>query len=189
MKRRMCVLWGAALALTMATAGCGAKERNAAPEAAATATPAVTAAPSQSSAPASPSPQQEQEAVIKVYFSQANGDTSGLVEKQVTVKMDKDMNKYLAALNALKKSPASDLVSLCPRTTFLSAKLASGKLTVNLNLPDEDRLGAGGEGLLLDAFRKTLFQFEEVDNFEILVNGTKPDSLMGHFELPELFRR
>ncbi len=189
MNRRICILLGVAVSLSLVATGCGAKERNAASTPAATGTPAVSVAPSQSAAPATPSPVQEKEAAIKAYFGQANGDNTALVEKQVNIKFDKDENKYLAALNALKKSPSADAVSLCPKTTFLSAKLDSGKLSVNLNLPDEDRLGSAGEGLLLDAFRKTLFQFNEVETFEILVNGKKPESLMGHFELPEWFKR
>lgn len=189
MNRKMCAMLGVAVSLALVAAGCGAKERNAASTTAATGTPAVSAAPSQSTAPATPSPAQEKELAIKAYFGQANGDNTALVEKQVSIKFDKDENKYLAALNALKKSPSTDAVSLCPRTTFLSAKLNSGKLSVNLKLPDEDRLGSAGEGLLLDAFRKTLFQFNEVETFEILVDGKKPDSLMGHFELPEWFKR
>lgn len=189
MNRKMCVLLGAAVSLSLVAAGCGAKERNAASTPSATGTTAVSAAPSQSTAPATPSPVQEKEMAIKAYYGPSNGDNTALVEKQVSIKFDKDENKYLAALNALKKSPSADAVSLCPKTSFLSAKLSSGKLSVNLNIPDEDRLGSAGEGLLLDAFRKTLFQFNEVETFEILVNGKKPDSLMGHFELPEWFKR
>lgn len=190
MKRRTRVLLGVTVvSFALVAAGCGAKERNAASTAAATGTPAVSAAPTQSPSPAAASPAQEKELAIKAYYAQPNGDNTALVEKQVTVKYAKDENKYLAALNALKTSPSSDGVSLCPKTTFLSAKLVSGKLSVDLNLPDEDRLGSAGEGLLLDAFRKTLFQFNEVETFEIFVNGKKPDSLMGHFELPELFKR
>jgi spore germination protein GerM len=189
LNRRICILLGVAVSLSLVSAGCGAREKNTASTPSATGTPAVSGAPSQSAAPATPSPVQQKEMAIKAYFGQANGDNTALVEKQVSIKFDKDENKYLAALNALKKNPSDDVVSLCPNTSFLSAKLDSGKLSVNLNLPDEDRLGSAGEGQLLDAFRKTLFQFNEVETFEILVNGKKPESLMGHFELPEWFKR
>lgn len=174
----------ASVAIALAAAGCGAREKGAE----ATPTPAAT---SSATVPASPTPvptpSEGKEAVVQSFYG--NADASALIEKDSTIRFAKEEDKYLAVLNTLKKSPSQDAFSLCAHTSFLSAKLDAGKLTVNLSIPDEDKLGSDGEGLLLDAFRKTLFQFKEVDTFEILVDGKKPESLMGHYDLPPLFKR
>lgn len=167
-----------AIAAVLAVAGCGAKEeRNAGSPSPSASTEAATPVPT---------PQVQQQPILSFY---SNKDATELVQREVTIEFADEADKYLAALNALKQSPSDDAVSLCPRTSFLSAALADGKLTVDLNLPDEDRLGSGGEGMLLEAYRKLLFQFEEVESFEILVDGAKPESLMGHYDLPEWFTR
>jgi ABC-type glycerol-3-phosphate transport system substrate-binding protein len=168
----------ASLAAALTAAGCGARENGSAVTPASSASPAASA----SSTPAAP-----QELAVQAFYG--NADVTALVQKEVKISYAKEEAKYLAALNALKKSPAPDAFSLCPNTSFTSAVINSGKLTVNLSLPDEDRLGSAGEGMLLDAFRKTLFQFKEVEAFEILVDGKKPESLMGHYELPSVFNR
>lgn len=178
------ILLCAAIAVCLSVTGCGQKPSGASGVVSSpSSTPAVTQT---TAATVSPSPAQKQ-AVIQTYYS--NPDGTALVAKEASIRYAKDEDKYAAALNALKTSPSSDAVSLCPHVKFNSAKLEDGKLTVDITLPDEDRLGAFGEGLLLDALRKTLFQFTEVNTFAVLVDGKKTDSLMGHYELPELFKR
>ncbi|MDF2926053.1 MAG: hypothetical protein K0R57_4967 [Paenibacillaceae bacterium] len=174
------ILLGAAIAAVVTAAGCGQKKTEGNAAEGPSATPAVS---SPSVAPAN----NEKQISIQSFYSDA--DLSKLVAKETSIRYSKDEDKYLASLGALKKSPSAELVSLCPNTTFTSAKLNQGKLTVDISLPDEDRLGSPGEGMLLEAFSKTLFQFSEVQSFELLVDGKKPDSLMGHYELPALFTR
>ncbi|WP_342436632.1 GerMN domain-containing protein [Paenibacillus sp. FSL L8-0436] len=130
---------------------------------------------------------EKKEEQIKTYY--VNEDVTELIQMKTTVHYDKETDKYLAALNALKKSPKEGLYSLCPNTTFLSAQLESRQLTIDLHLPEVDRLGTSGEGLLLEALSKALFQFNEVDTFEVLVDGGEVDSLMGHYDLSSPFVR
>lgn len=54
---------------------------------------------------------------------------------------------------------------------------------MDVHMPDEARLGAGGEQFALDALTKTMFQFDEVKSVELLVDGAKVESLMGHVDL------
>ncbi|PYE48021.1 GerMN domain-containing protein [Paenibacillus barcinonensis] len=52
-----------------------------------------------------------------------------------------------------------------------------------VHIPDEARLGAGGELLFLAVLQQTMFQFEEVHSIQLLVDGQQTESLMGHVEL------
>lgn len=96
----------------------------------------------------------------------------------------KDNNeKYLAALKSLQAANDSKLISLWAKVVFKSAEFKDGLVTVDINLPNEARLGSGGESLAIDALKSTLFQFSEVNAIELLVDGAKVDTLMGHVEL------
>ncbi|MGG6312007.1 GerMN domain-containing protein [Paenibacillus macerans] len=103
------------------------------------------------------------------------------VSKEISFQADQD--KYLAALKALQTSGDAKLFPLWGKAEFRSASLADGTLTVDMSLPDEARLGAGGEALAINALRNTLFQFAEVQAIELLVDGQAVDTLMGHVEL------
>ncbi|MNW52817.1 Sporulation and spore germination [compost metagenome] len=100
--------------------------------------------------------------------------------KEITYQQEQD--KYLAALKSLQGSD-SNLFPLWGKVEFHSAVLKDGALTIDIALPDEARLGAGGEVLALDALKKTMFQFPEVESIELLVDGQQVDTLMGHEEL------
>ncbi|WP_438445865.1 GerMN domain-containing protein [Gorillibacterium sp. sgz5001074] len=166
-------------------AGCG--DRKIASQGPSATPSASSSASSPAAVPPSPSAEAEKTASIQSYYG--NADMSALVAKPASIRYAKENEKYLAALNALKKSPSADTLSLCPDITFRSVKAAEGALTVDLTVPDKSRLGSGGEAMLLEAFKKTLFQFSEVQSFEILVDGKKTDSLMGHMELLYPFKR
>ncbi|WP_426453640.1 GerMN domain-containing protein [Paenibacillus sp. S-38] len=129
----------------------------------------------------------EKQLTIKAYFSDAQLEK--LVEKSVKVTYKADKDKYLAALNSLKKAPDADTMTLFKGFTFKKADLKEGQLTVDLSMAEESRLGSGGEELLLQALQKTLFQFEEVGSIDVLLDGQPVDSLMGHMDLPHPIKR
>jgi spore germination protein GerM len=143
--------------------------------------------PNQSVLP-STTPQDEKKVQqINVYFG--NEDGSGLTEKMATLHFTTPSSKYLSALNALKQSDDSKAVSLCPNFTFKTAEWKDGNLTIDLSFTPNDQLGANGESLLMQAIPKTLFQFDEVKTIDLLVDGKKLDSLMGHVDLPHPLTR
>lgn len=181
MRHQKTILLCAAIGFMLSAAGCGEKPGSD-PKKGAAPTP-----PSVSSPSVEPSPSAGKQTVIHTFYG--NADSTALVQKETVIRYDRDDDKYLAALNALKRSPGTDAVALCPNMTYRSAKLTAGKLTVDLTLSDQDRLGSGGEALLIDAFKRTLFQFPEIESFEILVDGKKAESMMGHMELLYPFKR
>ena len=62
-------------------------------------------------------------------------------------------------------------------------KFHDGVLAIDVHIPDDARLGSGGELLALDALKETMFQFEELNNLELLIDGKALESFMGHSEL------
>lgn len=170
----------------LAVAGCSTKSTgspvNSAP--AETGSPAPTAANSE--APVSPSPAIQKESV-KVYF--ANDDGSSLVEKTAEIQYEKPEDKYLNTLKAMTATDDPSLFPLAKGLAYQSVELADGTLTIDLSISDEGRLGSGGEVLLMDALKKAVFQFSEVQALDILVDGKIVDSLMGHVELEHPIKR
>lgn len=128
------------------------------------------------------------QAHIKAYYG--DEQATKLVEKEVTINYPEDKEKYTTALWTLKKAPAdSKLVPLADALGFKSAVLKDKKLTLDITVSGEGRLGAPGEAMLLQAIQKTLFQFPEVDSIDILVDGKPVESLMGHMDLPHPMKR
>jgi hypothetical protein len=127
------------------------------------------------------------EITIKLYYTDEQMET--LHETTGTIRYKDDQEKYIRALEALTDSEDATLYPLWIGLTVRDAAIDHGRLTVNLDLADEGRLGAWGEQLALDALKQTLFQFAEIDEIEILVGGEPVDSLMGHVELEHPIRR
>lgn len=126
-------------------------------------------------------------AKIETYFSDDQMLELQKVEQQITYTSDED--KYLAALKALQSTQDQKLFPLWGKAVFNSAKLQNGEVAVDLSLPNEARLGAGGEAMALDALKQTLFQFSEVKSIQLLVDGQQVDTLMGHVELEQPLTR
>jgi hypothetical protein len=175
------------LALTacvmMVSSGCGqakldpVNQRNAAEQ----------TSPSPSVTPSATPQTDQKEQQIKVYYG--NEDGTALTENSAVLRYTVPSSKYLGALNALKQSQDPKEVPLCPNFTFKTAELKDGNLTVDLSFTPNDQLGADGESLLMQAIPKTLFQFVEVTTIDLLVDGKKQDSLMGHVDLPHPITR
>jgi hypothetical protein len=112
-----------------------------------------------------------------------------LVEKEGSITYEADADKYKKTLLKLQTAPDTSVVSLFKGITIQTAQLQDGLLTVNMTITDQGRLGAPGEALLLDAFKKSIFQFSEVKTIELLVDGKKTESLMGHMDVPHPIKR
>lgn len=117
---------------------------------------------------------------IKVYFTDDNIEE--LTEAEAEISYPAEADKYEAAFQALQTAKTGTL-SLWNKVILRQVELQDGLLTIDITLPDEARLGAGGEALAVDALLKTFFQFDEVKQLELLVDGEKTETLMGHVEL------
>ncbi|ALS27830.1 GerMN domain-containing protein [Paenibacillus cisolokensis] len=122
------------------------------------------------------------EAKITLFFT--DDEMSDIVEQQTVIRYTDDEDKLKQALEALRTGAKEGAVSLWEKAEFKSVKAEGGAVTLDIHLPDEARFGAPGEALALESLKRTLFQFEEVESIEVLVDGEAVDSLMGHEELP-----
>ncbi|MDR0270676.1 GerMN domain-containing protein [Paenibacillus sp.] len=105
------------------------------------------------------------------------------------IRFDKEEEKYKEAFKALQESGNSELIPLWGKIELKSLEFKDGAMTLNIHMPDEARLGAGGEQFALDALSKTMFQFKEVQTIELLVDGEQVESLMGHVDLDHPMKR
>ncbi|MET3207366.1 UNVERIFIED_CONTAM: spore germination protein GerM [Paenibacillus sp. PvR008] len=123
----------------------------------------------------------EQTQVIKVFF--ADSQVERLEEDKVEVTFTDASDKYQQAFKSLQNNTKPDLVSLWNKIKLKSVSFNAGMVTLDVQIPDAARLGSGGEQLALDALKNTLFQFDEVNSIELLVDGKALESLMGHADL------
>ncbi|MEC0237517.1 GerMN domain-containing protein [Paenibacillus kribbensis] len=119
---------------------------------------------------------------ITVYYTDTQ--ETGLKEEKKEITYPSELEKYQKAFEALQKSGNSALVPLwSDKISVHKIQLDNGALTLDISLPDEARLGAGGEELAIDALKKTMFQFKEIKTLDLLVDGQALESLMGHVDL------
>lgn len=126
---------------------------------------------------------QKQSKIIDVYYT--DKQLMDLVPAKATINYDdkESFSKYVEAFKALQTSEDTELVPLWGKIVLNSIKFEGGQLVLDIHKPIEAQLGAGGEAYALGALTKTMFQFEEVESIELLVDGEKIESLMGHVEL------
>ncbi|MNW52324.1 Sporulation and spore germination [compost metagenome] len=117
---------------------------------------------------------------IMVFFTDDDLMVLQSVERQINYVDEAD--KYTQAFKALQ-TPEAGKISLWEKVVLRSAVYSEGQVTIDIELPDEARLGAGGEAMAIDALKDTMFQFDEVKQLELTVEGQQVDSLMGHVEL------
>ncbi|WP_309119271.1 GerMN domain-containing protein [Paenibacillus sp.] len=100
------------------------------------------------------------------------------------IEVSPEHSKYEGAFKALQ-SEDGGVTALWKNVDLNSITFVAenGGLSMNISLPDEARLGAGGEALALEALKNTMFQFDEVKHIELTVDGRQVESLMGHVDL------
>ncbi|OKP82352.1 hypothetical protein A3844_12570 [Paenibacillus helianthi] len=165
-------------------AGSTAKSTNGGSEdAIATATAQPTAEPATPSPAATeqPTAPDKKSLNISVYFT--DPQQMELVPAKADISYANDVEKYSEAYKALQSSTNPDQIPLWGKIELKSLKFADGQITMDIHKPDEAQLGAGGEAFAISALAETLFQFKEVKSIEVLVDGEKVESLMGHVDL------
>ncbi|MNJ37652.1 Sporulation and spore germination [compost metagenome] len=174
---------GAVLLLAAALAGCGQKPQ-AAPEVTPESPPAAAEGPNVSQGAGQNDTEvtepEMQTAQIKLYYTDDN--LMELTEVQREIEFQEEQDKYAEAFKQLQIAE-SGFFSLWEKVILNKASLADGVLHIDIQLPDEARLGSGAEVLAIDSLKATVFQFVEVQKLELTVDGEQVESLMGHVEL------
>ncbi|OAB46830.1 GerMN domain-containing protein [Paenibacillus antarcticus] len=118
---------------------------------------------------------------ISVYYT--DPQEMELKQSKLEITFEDDLQKYKAAFKALQSSNNDELIPLWGKVELKSLDMKDGAITMDIHLPDEARLGSGGEMFALESLQNTLFQFDEVKSIELLVDGQQVESLMGHADL------
>jgi hypothetical protein len=151
--------------------------------------PTVEAAATVEPTPAEPSPTIEPVEFngkpvnpISIYY--ADTELEKLMVKEVNLSFESGQDLVKKALEALQENGPEGSVALWKKIEFKTITLDDNNaVTIDIHLPDEARLGSSGEQMLLDSLQKTLFQFDFVQSYDLLVDGQALESLMGHFDL------
>lgn len=168
--------------------GAGKNTSTNAPEATSTAQPTAESNPATPQPTATPVAAQEKQAQsIEVYYTDVQ--VMELVTAEATISFTNDEEKYVEAFKALQSSDNTEHVSLWGKIELKSLKFTDGQIEMDIHKPVEAQLGAGGEAYAVNALTKTYFQFDEVKSIEVLVDGEKVESLMGHVDLPHPMTR
>ncbi|MBB3127733.1 hypothetical protein FHS19_002387 [Paenibacillus rhizosphaerae] len=115
-----------------------------------------------------------------------------LKKAQKEISFESDIEKYVHAFKALQDSGSSDLVPLWGKIELTKMSVDpqdAGLLHMDIHIPDEARLGSGGEQFALDSLKQTMFQFDEIKAIDLLVDGQAVESLMGHMDLDHPIKR
>ncbi|WP_106767903.1 GerMN domain-containing protein [Paenibacillus faecalis] len=125
---------------------------------------------------------QEKKATIDLYYT--DPELLDLKKASGEITFTDQENKYAKAFEGLQKSADEKLVPLWHDSIkLISIKFDKGALTLDIVMPPEANLGSGGELFAIEALKNTFFQFEEVKSIQLLVEGKKVESLMGHVDL------
>lgn len=149
-----------------------------APQATSTPEPTATAAPEATAKPDAP---EKQSLSIKVYYT--DPQQMDLVPGEATIAFKDSKEKYTEVFKALQNSSKADQIPLWNKIELKSLEFSNGQVVMDIHKPDEAQLGAGGEALAIGALSQTFFQFDEVKNIDVLVDGEQVESLMGHVDL------
>lgn len=150
------------------------------------------AAPAPAPQPATPAEQPSGSEMTKQTISAfySDGDLMSLQEEKQEISFADDLEKYRKAIATLETPQDKEKhFPLWVDFNYHSLTFEKGKITIDADGKNLYNLGAGGEGMALEALTKTLFQFPEVESIAILRDGEVVDSLMGHVEILEPFTR
>jgi hypothetical protein len=148
------------------------------PQPTSTPEPAATEAPAATDKPVTA---EKQSQTIKIYYT--DPQQTELVPVEVSISFADATEKYTEAFKALQSSKNADQIPLWSKIELKSLQFTDGQIVMDIHKPDEAQLGAGGEALAISALSQTMFQFEEVKNIDVLVDGEQVESLMGHVDL------
>ncbi|WP_168119099.1 GerMN domain-containing protein [Paenibacillus sp. HB172176] len=186
--------------LALAIAGCGAVQKNDVSLSENVQAGAVTSMPTATQEPASngggaeadkyepaATPNPEKHAEVMLYGG--NPDFTETVERKAEITYASHEELIQNTMDELQKSVEGQIISLWKDIAIHSVKLDAGRVSIDVGLNDEKRLGAPGELMLIETLKSTLFQFDFVNEIELTQDGEKVESLMGHVDLDDPITR
>ena len=187
----------ASMLMAAAISGCGAEAttNNDGNGEAVSATPAPAAGNASGGrepAESSPAPSATEEAAaetVEISVFGSDSELKEMKERKTVVASGTESGLVKSALAEIMKETDDGIVSMWKDIQLLSSKLEEGIVTIDIQIPDESRVGAPAEELMIETMKSTLFQFPFVQGFDILVAGEAAESMMGHVELEHPYVR
>ncbi|WP_134700198.1 GerMN domain-containing protein [Ammoniphilus sp. YIM 78166] len=136
--------------------------------------------------PVQPSPAiEEEKAQVQLFMT----DEMALevVETQAELSYSSE-TKYETLFQALSIPQGDHAVTLWEDWSLIDSSLVDGVLTLNLDGPEE-AVGSSIERLMLLTLLKTMFQFSEVEQVQLFINGEKKQTLSGHMDIHDPFKK
>ncbi|GAB7386751.1 GerMN domain-containing protein [Bacillaceae bacterium] len=124
---------------------------------------------------------------VTVYYT--DPELTKLVSEQREIEYATEREKYEQSIRLLTNPKEQGHIALWPELKYHSLVVENGKATIDMDGSVQYNLGSGGEALAIEALTSTLFQFPEIDRVQILVDGEVRESLMGHVDISEPFKR
>ena len=167
------------------TAGCSDEGKNAAANNTGRTQTEQPSASAQQNMPACCTPETK---ALKVNVYYPNNDGTSLVAVSRIVNTEKD-DKYTAALKSLLTgTKEKGQTNIIPKKTKLhKVTVADGVATADFSkeLSQKSSGGSTGEEMLVGSIVNTLTEFPEVKKVQILIDGTRVETLSGHMDLSE----
>ena len=128
---------------------------------------------------------------VKIYFPDDAG--MSLIPVSRKIKFAKDEDKYFETAKLLMEKPKEkNLTKIFPNKAKINGVLLKGD-TVFVNFDGSVTKnfvgGSTGEEMLINSFVQTLTEFPEVKQVQFLIDGQDVETLAGHMDLSEPFKR
>jgi germination protein M len=126
-----------------------------------------------------------QRAVVVLYYT--DEQLMELIPIKKELQWDNEQEKYTLIFDNLTKAPTTSELSLWEGWKVGEIQLTDGILTVDL-FPSSAAVGSSAERLMLLSLLQTMFQFEEIKEIKLLIDGSIAETLAGHLELTTFTR-
>lgn len=103
----------------------------------------------------------QNEKTQEIYVYYADVQVSKLEKQMQKISFSDDSQKYSTTYKTLQSSNEKELIPLWSKINLTSTNFQNGKLTLDIHIPDEARLGSGGEILAIDSLKKTFFNLKK----------------------------
>ncbi len=128
---------------------------------------------------------------LTLYF--AGADANGLVAEKRTVEIEEQDQLPSLIVQELIAGPADESLypTIPPETRLLSVKVEDGAAMVDFSqeIVSKHWGGSTGESMTIMSLVNSLTEISDIDRVQILVEGEKVDSLLGHWDTSQPLER
>lgn len=149
----------------------------------------VSAPPSTTPNQNSQAVQQIQSASVQLLVYYADSQLTELIEEKRGITYSNDEDKYKQAIVLLGDPVEEEHQPLWKDFNYHDISFEDGQLTIDAMSNNTYNFGSTGELFAIEALQKTLFQFSEIEEIVILVDGKPTESLMGHVDISKPLTR